>query len=125
MRLKNKIISIFMCFILCFTTCACDIFEQTQTHESNNGSSSTGGNSGNGNASGNNSGNGNTGNNSGGNAEEIFKNTTLVLSNDYRDYIGDLETFVYGLMINNLEYLYDVFPASVQLSNGLIVYHLR
>ena len=39
-------------------------------------------------------------------------------------YIGDLETFVYGLMINKLEYLYDVFPAYVQLSDGTFIYGL-
>lgn len=46
------------------------------------------------------------------------------LSYDPEDYIGDLETFAYGLLINELEYIYDVFPACVQLSDSYFVYGL-
>lgn len=47
-----------------------------------------------------------------------------LLSYDPEDYIGDLETFTYGLLINELEYIYDVFPACVQLSDSYFVYGL-
>ena len=46
------------------------------------------------------------------------------LSYNAEGYIGDLETFVYGLLISKLEYLYDVFPAYVQLSDSCFVYGL-
>lgn len=39
-------------------------------------------------------------------------------SERWKDYIGDIETFVYGLIINQLEYAFDVFPASVDLPDG-------
>ena len=45
-----------------------------------------------------------------------------LLSTDWEHYIGDLETFVYGLLINELEYKYNVFPASIDLSDGTSVY---
>lgn len=48
----------------------------------------------------------------------------LLMSYDPEDYIGDLETFVYGLLINELRYIYDVFPACVQLSDSYYVYGL-
>lgn len=40
----------------------------------------------------------------------------------WKDYIGDIETFVYGLIINQLEYAFDVFPGCVDLVDGSIVY---
>lgn len=43
------------------------------------------------------------------------------ISFDWADYVGDIETFVYGLLSNQLSYKYDVFPAYVELSNGLSV----
>ena len=47
-----------------------------------------------------------------------------LLSHDWEDYVGDMETFVYGLIINQLSYKYDVFPAYTVLSNGYSVYGL-
>ncbi|MDI9243200.1 hypothetical protein [Fusibacillus kribbianus] len=44
------------------------------------------------------------------------------LSTTVEDYQGDIETFVYGLMVNQLEYIYDVFPAKVELLDGTSVY---
>ena len=41
-----------------------------------------------------------------------------LLSADWEQYVGDLETFVYGLIINQLEYKYNVFPAEVELLEG-------
>ena len=55
--------------------------------------------------------------------EDIVSSVTF-LSYDPDDYIGDLETFVYGLLINELEYIYDVFPACIQLSDSYYVYGL-
>lgn len=33
----------------------------------------------------------------------------------WENYIGDIETFVYGLIISEFQYVFDVFPASVKL----------
>ena len=43
-------------------------------------------------------------------------------SKEWEQYVGDIETFVYGLIINQLEYVFDVFPASIELSDGNQVY---
>ena len=43
-------------------------------------------------------------------------------SEEWEQYVGDIETFVYGLIINQLEYFFDVFPGYVELSNGNHVY---
>ncbi len=48
----------------------------------------------------------------------------LVLSSNWEDYAGDIETFVYGLLTHQLEYKYEVFPASVELSDGTELYGL-
>ena len=56
--------------------------------------------------------------------DEIVKSSDKVLSTNWEDYQGDLETFVYGLIINQLEYRYDVFPAFTDLLNGESVYGL-
>ncbi len=45
----------------------------------------------------------------------------FLLSSSHEDYIGDIETFVYGLLTHTLSYSYDVFPATVQLSDGYSV----
>ncbi len=44
------------------------------------------------------------------------------LAYEVEDYVGDLETFVYGLIVNELGYGYDVFPAYVELSDGSEIY---
>ena len=41
---------------------------------------------------------------------------------DWEAYLGDIETFVYGLIISALETQYSVFPGYVCLENGLEVY---
>lgn len=43
------------------------------------------------------------------------------LSTNWEDYIGDIETFVYGLIANQLSYKYDVFSAIVELPDGIEV----
>ncbi len=45
-------------------------------------------------------------------------------SYNYEDYIGDIETFVYGLIFNELGYSYYVFPGFVELSTTECVYGL-
>ena len=56
-------------------------------------------------------------------SEDIMKNgNALMVSNSYEDYVGDLETFVYGLIVNELGYGYDVFPAYTLLSDGTEIY---
>ncbi len=47
---------------------------------------------------------------------------TTSLSTNWEDYVGDFETFVYGLLSNELKYKYDVFPAYVVLQDGTHVY---
>ena len=42
-----------------------------------------------------------------------------ILSSNWEDYVGDYETFGYGLLANELKYAYDVFSAYVQLENGI------
>lgn len=49
---------------------------------------------------------------------------TLGLSLNVDDYVGDIETFVYGLITYQLESRFDVFPAYVELSEGDEVYGL-
>lgn len=46
----------------------------------------------------------------------------ILYSMDWTDYVGDLETFVYGLIVNELNYTYDTFAASVELLDGSSVY---
>ena len=63
-------------------------------------------------------------------AEAMAKNHTE--SNDnpennqgqeaWKDYVGDIETFVYGLIIRHLEYSFDVFSACVDLADGNSVF---
>ena len=110
MKTLSKIISILLCCILSFSICACNINPDNSSNpetppivggEPNNGEE-----------------------NNNNEVNDIVQATTMTLSYDYKDYIGDLETFVYGLLINKLEYLYDVFPASVQTSDGYCVYGL-
>ena len=45
-------------------------------------------------------------------------------STQWEEYAGDIETFVYGLIIRQLEYSFDVFPGCVDLSDGSTVYGL-
>ncbi len=54
--------------------------------------------------------------------ENYFSAKEMIVSGNWEDYIGDIETFVYGLIINQLRYSYDVFPASVDLHDGHVVY---
>lgn len=53
-----------------------------------------------------------------------IQDAPVALSMDYEDYIGDVETFVYGLLTKQLEYRYSVFPAYVELTDGTGVYGL-
>ena len=51
--------------------------------------------------------------------EDIVEVAERAISDNWEDYVGDVETFVYGLLCNELGYKYDVFPAYVELSNGI------
>ncbi len=55
-------------------------------------------------------------------AEKSLTMTEVSYSLDWEDYFGDIETFVYGLVTNELDFTYDAFPASVELINGDSVY---
>ena len=58
-------------------------------------------------------------------AEDIISDLqveTLAYSTNWEDYVGDVETFVYGLMMKQMETDYDVFPSFVHLSGGTEVY---
>lgn len=55
--------------------------------------------------------------------ETVIESAESVDSSDaWEEYIGDFETFVYGLLSNELKYKYDVFPAYVVLNDGTEVY---
>ena len=56
--------------------------------------------------------------------DSVIEAQPLVLSNAWEDYVGDIETFVYGLLTHQLEYNYEVFPAAVELSDGTEIYGL-
>ena len=45
-----------------------------------------------------------------------------VISTKWEDYVGDMETFVYGLLVHEMANKYNVFPAYVTLSTGDSVY---
>lgn len=49
-------------------------------------------------------------------------NETSDSTQEWEQYIGDTETFIYGLIIKQLEYVYDVFPAGVELPDGNYIY---
>lgn len=50
--------------------------------------------------------------------------TPVTVSDNVEDYVGNLEVFTYGLLVNGLEGLYSVFPASVALSTLEVIYGL-
>ncbi len=60
-------------------------------------------------------------NNSEGKPLENMRGETLFISDNWEDYVGDVETFVYGLLVSELSYRYDVFPAYVELLDGTYV----
>ena len=55
---------------------------------------------------------------------EILKISATYISYDYKDYIGEIETIAYGLMIRQLKLFYDVFPGYIELVSGDYVYGL-
>ena len=54
--------------------------------------------------------------------EVIEVSEAFYFSDNWEDYIGDMETFVYGLIANELSYKYDVFPACVELMDSTYIY---
>lgn len=48
----------------------------------------------------------------------VAKDAEIIVSEDWRDYVGNLEVFVYGLIATDLGNHFDVFPATVTLSDG-------
>jgi len=127
MKRTFKIVSFLLMLLFSFTIYACDIHPNISSGNppTTQGPSSSENNSGSGNE-----GNSASGSNSGNNSSEsgqtspdkIYEAYNNTLSDDPDNYIGDLETFVYGLIITKLEYMYDVFPAYVELSNSDCVY---
>ena len=115
MKKLCKAISIFLCSIIAFTTCACNYdsvgSQSAQDSQSSDSSGQVQKPSG-------------GGEEGGIGADDIIQTVATTVSYDYNDYIGDLETFVYGLLITKLEYIYNVFPAYVELSSGYCVYGL-
>ncbi len=58
-------------------------------------------------------------------ANETAKSTVPVeISTDWNDYVGDLDTFVYGLITAEYGLCYDVFNACIVLEDGRTVYGL-
>lgn len=111
MKKVYKLISILLCMIMAFSVCACNLpAGDSSNPETPPAQEQT-------------PGSGNEENNPGANNGTEEPGSTF-FSYDHEDYVGDLETFVYGLLITKLEYIYDVFPAYIQLSNGYFVYGL-
>jgi hypothetical protein len=110
MKTIYKLISILLCMIMAFSVCACNL---PSGDSSNPGTPPTQEQT---------PGSGNE--ESGPDADDVVESFTSTISYDPEDYVGDLETFVYGLLITKLEYIYDVFPAYIQLSSGYFVYGL-
>ena len=57
-------------------------------------------------------------------SENINPNNTIRrigYSYDYRDYVGDIETFVYGLIIQQLQTQYYTFASYIELEPGIYV----
>lgn len=53
---------------------------------------------------------------------EVNDAAPVVIPTDWESYVGDLDTFVYGILINEYEKNYDVFNACVDLSDGTEVF---
>ena len=58
--------------------------------------------------------------------ESLEKETPVPveISTDWRDYVGDLDTFVYGLLGAEYRLKYDVFDACIELADGTEIYGL-
>lgn len=54
--------------------------------------------------------------------DEGKKPTPITVSYSWEDYVGDVDTLVYGLIASEYELFYDVFAAEVELSDGTKVY---
>ena len=52
----------------------------------------------------------------------VEEGSQVVISDDWRDYVGDIDTFVYGLLINEYSNIYDVFNAMIELPDGSEIY---
>lgn len=53
--------------------------------------------------------------------QEESEDVQSFIYDNWEDYYGDIETFVYGLLMNQMSYLYNVFPAYIELDNGTII----
>lgn len=55
--------------------------------------------------------------------EEVLEaSEAFLISDNWEDYVGDVETFVYSLIVSELGYRYDVFPGCVELEDGTSIY---
>ncbi len=54
--------------------------------------------------------------------EEGEKVEKVDISDDWNDYIGDIDTFVYGLILNQYQLVYDTFNAMIVLPDGSEIY---
>ncbi len=52
----------------------------------------------------------------------IEQGEEVVISDDWHDYVGDIDTFVYGLLVNEYNNVYDVFNAMIELPDGSDIY---
>ncbi len=59
-----------------------------------------------------------------GTAKSALDVASVEISYDWKDYAGNLDTLVYGLLTNELESVYDVFNAEIELDDGSVIYGL-
>ncbi len=54
--------------------------------------------------------------------DSIVEDGKKVISDNWEDYVGDIDTFVYGLIINEYNIVYDTFNAMIELPDGSEIY---
>lgn len=52
------------------------------------------------------------------------KASSVTISTDWKDYAGDIDTIVYGLIMNEYSKAYDVFNAAIDLDDGTEIFGL-
>ena len=52
----------------------------------------------------------------------IEEGEKVIISDDWHDYVGDIDTFVYGLILNEYSLVYDTFNAMIALPDGSEIY---
>lgn len=53
---------------------------------------------------------------------QTFRNSEIFISDNWEDYIGNLDAFVYGLMLHQYQMYYSTFDARITLSDGTDIF---